>query len=183
MRRLLSLFAVTALSGSALSLGGCVVVHDTTPPVATCDLPTFTNSQTNYPEYHISAGQTTSVPAGDTAFLISSNGTGAYRLSWTDTTGASTCFTGLVTGNGPNELTGVAGLSGHELLQTRMNGQQVAFASIPGSTYDGVDVNNAHDPLYLDLYVNGTASRVYYVDGVTRLSSPSTSNLAAIRCP
>lgn len=184
MRRSLSILAMMFLSGSALSLGGCIVVHDHQTPAPTCNLPTFDNSQTSYDAYHISAGQTTSVPAGEAAFLISSNGTGGYRLSWTDTLGAATCFSGLITGNGAGELSGVQGLTGHEALERRRADQQVAFASVPGASYDGVDVQNAHDPLYLDLYINGTSSAgVYYVDGVTRLSSRSVSNLAAIRCP
>ncbi len=183
MPRLLPLFALTLLYGSALSLGGCIVVHDNTTHPVTCDLPAFDNANTPYLEYHVSANDTTTVPVGDAAYIITSNGVGSYRLSWTDTTGAATCFNGLITAIGPSELSGAAGVSGHEAVERRRADQQIAFASIPGATYDGVIFAAAHDPVYLDLYRNGVGSVVYFVDGVSRLATSSATNIAAIKSP
>ena len=180
--RLLPTLSLTLLTSSLLAAGGCTVVHNG-PVAVTCDLPAFDNAQSTYPIYHVSANQVADIPAGGYGFSVSSNGAGDYRLSWSDQGGAATCFTGLVTGNAAGSLTHVAGLTGHEATQVRRSGQQIAFASIPGASYDGVDFHSDRDPTYVDMYANGVGAFLYYVDGVTRFTSESTSNLAALYSP
>ncbi len=179
-----SLFAGALLLGGLLS--GCVVVHDhprPVTPVATCAVPTFDNFQGNYPAFGIAPGASTEISPGDSAFAMTANGNGTFRLTWSDTNGLSTCFTGLITGLTPFSTSQVSGFSGYETFQfNRAN--QIAFASIPGANVDGIDFFAAQDPVYIDAFAdNSAAVNIYFTSSATGLVSTTGANPAAFSSP
>src|SRR5437764_14251494 len=46
--------------------------------------------------YHVSAGAASELPAGDIGFVVTANGQGGYRLSWSDTPGSTAEFAGTI---------------------------------------------------------------------------------------
>ena len=186
MHRFSSLISRFAL-GSASLLGGCVVVHDNNhnqPVPNTCTVPAPVTYSSNFAAFHVLVNANSPViPAGDRAYAVTSNGTGTYRLAWTDNTGLSTCFSGRITGIDNFNAQQVTGLSGLETIQL-ISPNQIGFASIPGSTVDGVDFFAQQDPVYVDVYAdNSQAVSIYYTDGTTTLPETTGTNPAAFLSP
>src|SRR5690242_4404308 len=82
-----SILSTLAFSLSLLS--GCIVVHDNNPPPPPppppASEPMASLGPQGYPGYHVLAGASTSLPAGAIGYLVTANGQGGYRVTWTDT--------------------------------------------------------------------------------------------------
>lgn len=163
---------------------GCVVVRDNPPVVpATCQVPGPVTYTTNFELFHILGNASTAIPGGDRAYAITSNGQGTYRLTWSDTAGFSTCFTGRITGLDAFSTAQVTGFSGGEVIQL-ISPNQIGFASVPGSGVDGVDFFAMRDPIYVDVYADGSPSvNIYYTDGSTALVTATGRNPVAFSSP
>jgi hypothetical protein len=163
---------------------GCVVVHDNRPVVpATCQVPGPVTYTTNFELFHILGNAATAIPGGDRAYAVTSNGNGTYRLTWSDTAGFSTCFTGRITGLDAFNASQVTGFSGAETIQL-ISPNQIGFASVPNSAVDGVDFFAQRDPIYVDVYADGSPSvNIYYTDGSTSLVTATGRNPVAFSSP
>src|SRR5256885_5860502 len=108
--------------------------------------------------YHVSAGSASELPDGDLGFVITANGQGGYRVTWSDTYGSAAHFSGSITTDGYFDRSQVAGYSGAEYLTLSDDDRVITFDSTPGSYVDGVDLVSSTDPIYLDLTVDGSRS-------------------------
>ncbi|MCU1280922.1 MAG: hypothetical protein JWM53_4468 [bacterium] len=108
--------------------------------------------------YRVEANASAELPAGDLGFVITANGQGGYRVTWSDTYGSAASFTGYITTDGYFDGSQLRGYSGAEDIQLSADGGTVTFSSTPGSYVDGVDVVSSTDPIYLDLRVDGSRS-------------------------
>jgi len=106
----------------------------------------------------VEANASAELPAGDLGFVITANGNGGYRVTWSDTYGSAANFTGSITTDGYFDASQVRGYSGAEDIQLSADAGTVTFSSVPGSYVDGVDVVSSTDPIYLDLRVDGARS-------------------------
>jgi len=114
-------------------------------------------------------------------FGITSDGAGNYHIEWSDPTGASTCFTGLVTINDAFVGTPVAD-NGTD-IQLNDPGQ-LSFAGMPGSSTGAIDFNAGSDVVNLEAYTDVNAPiDVYYTDNTTGQVSLTASNVAAFQSP
>jgi len=186
MHRFNSLISVLTLASASL-LAGCIVVHDhnnNQPLPNTCSVPAPVVYSSNFPAFHVLVNANSPViPAGDGAYAVTSNGNGTYRLAWTDNTGLSSCFSGRITGIDNFNASQVTGLSGLETISL-IAPNQIGFASIPGSTVDGVDFFAQQDPIYVDVYDDNSQSvNIYYTDGTTTLPMTTGANPAAFLSP
>jgi hypothetical protein len=95
------------------------------------------------------------MPAGDLGFIITANGQGGYRVSWTDTAGSAAQFTGSISTDGQFDPSRTTQMTGYENLTLSPDLKTISFASTPGAAVDGVDMVPSTDPIYLDVYVDG----------------------------
>ncbi len=108
--------------------------------------------------YRVAPGASAELPAGDLGFVITANGQGGYRVTWSDTYGSAASFTGSITTDGYFDPSQLNGYSGAEDIQLSADDGTITFASTPGSNVDGVDLVSTTDPIYLDLRVDGSQS-------------------------
>jgi len=140
-----------------------------------CVIPTQAASTASYPLFRVVAGGSAAIPAGDVGFTVTANGTGGYRVAWSDQSGGGNCMTGIIRGQGGFDTNQTNKLSGSETVTADAN--EVRFASTPGTRVDGVDMVTLGDPLYLDAYLNGSLSnvRIYYQDATAGLTTASSN--------
>src|SRR4051812_16621064 len=50
--------------------------------------------------YRVESNASAELPAGDLGFVITANGQGGYRVTWSDTYGSAAAFTGYITTDG-----------------------------------------------------------------------------------
>ena len=110
------------------------------------------------PGYRVAANAASELPGGDLGFVVTANGAGGYRVTWSDTLGSAASFTGAITTDGAFDPSQVRGYSGAEDIQVAADGGSLTFSSTPGSAIDGVDLVSSTDPIYLDLRVDGSRS-------------------------
>ena len=108
--------------------------------------------------YRVQSNASAELPAGDLGFIVTANGQGGYRITWSDTYGSAASFTGYITTDGYFDASQVRGYSGAEDIQIAADAGTVTFSSTPGSYVDGVDVVSSTDPIYVDLRVDGSRS-------------------------
>jgi hypothetical protein len=106
--------------------------------------------------YHVRANASAGLPDGDLGFIVTANGQGGYRLSWSDTLASTAHFSGSAHTDGVFDLRQLQGATGYENLTVSSDNSTVYFDSVPGASLDGVDLVPSNDPLYLDLEVNGS---------------------------
>ena len=121
------------------------------------------------PGYHVSAGSASELPAGDLGFVITANGSGGYRLTWSDTLGSAAHFSGTITCDTTFDPTQLRGYSGYENIDLSSDDTVISFDSVPGNQLDGVDLVSGSDPIYLDLLVDGVHSgfSIYFTGAYT----------------
>jgi hypothetical protein len=151
-----------------LVASGCVVApdpyYDPSPgpapaphPAPQLDAPRPLGDQAMY-GYRVQSNASAELPAGDLGFVVTANGQGGYRVTWSDTYGSSAYFQGVITTDGYFDVHQVRGYSGAEDIQIAGDARSITFASTPGSYVDGVDLVSSTDPIYLDLFVDGSRS-------------------------
>jgi hypothetical protein len=106
--------------------------------------------------YHVSAGAASALPDGDIGYVVTANGQGGYRVSWSDTYGSPAHFSGTITTDGVFDPSQFSGLSGAEYLSMSADQRTISFDSVPGSNFDGVDLVSSTDPIYVDATVDGS---------------------------
>ena len=125
--------------------------------------------------YRVAANASAELPAGDLGFVVTANGQGGYRITWSDTYASAASFTGSLTTDGAFDPLQLHGYSGAESVQLSADAGTVTFSSTPGSYVDGVDLVSSTDPIYLDLRVDGSRSGF----GIYFTGAESHSNLNA----
>jgi hypothetical protein len=135
--------------------------------------------------YRVEANASAELPAGDLGFVITANGQGGYRVTWSDTYGSAANFTGYLTTDGYFDASQVRGYSGAEQIQMSADAGTVTFSSTPGSYVDGVDVVSSTDPIYLDLRVDGsrTGFGIYFTGAESGAQLSSAYNPVAFTSP
>jgi hypothetical protein len=108
--------------------------------------------------YHVSANAASELPAGDIGFVITANGQGGYRLTWSDTLASTAEFAGSITCDSTFDASQLKGYSGYETITLSSDNRVITFDSVPGNSLDGVDLVSGSDPIYVDLTVNGVHS-------------------------
>jgi hypothetical protein len=114
--------------------------------------------------YRVLSNASAELPAGDLGFVVTANGQGGYRVTWSDTYGSAANFQGVITTDGYFDASQVRGYSGAESIQISPDRGSITFASTPTSYVDGVDLVSSTDPIYLDLFVDGarTGFGIYF---------------------
>jgi hypothetical protein len=135
--------------------------------------------------YRVAAGASAELPAGDIGFVVTANGQGGYRLTWSDTYGSAANFQGLITTDGQFDPSQVRGYSGAEALTIGADYRSISFSSTPGAAVDGVDLVSSTDPIYFDLYVDGarTGFSIYFTGAETGTLVSSAYNPVAFTSP
>src|SRR4051794_31389045 len=135
--------------------------------------------------YRVESGAAAELPAGDLGFVITANGQGGYRVTWSDTYGSAAAFTGYITTDGYFDPYQVRGYSGAENIELSADQGMITFGSTPGSYVDGVDLVSSTDPIYLDLRVDGerTGFGVYFTGAESGAQLSSDYNPVAFTSP
>lgn len=162
--RHLSKIAMVVLVGAAAS--GCIVTTDPAPapgpgpapapaptPAPALDAPQAMGFQRML-GYHVMANASSTLPSGDLGFVITANGNGGYRITWSDTLGSAAHFSGVATTDGSFDPSQVRYYSGYETIGISSDARTVTFESTPGQNVDGVDLVSTTDPIYLDVAVD-----------------------------
>jgi len=137
-----------------VAAGGCIVeTHNPPPPDLDAPRPLGVAQMIGY---RVAANASAVLPAGDLGYVITANGLGAYRVSWSDTFGSSALFSGSITTDGAFDATQLHGLSGFEDITLSADGGTINFSSTPGANLDGVDLVSSTDPIYVDMRVDGS---------------------------
>ncbi len=166
-RLLFSLLSLSVLSG------GCIIVDHSNPP--TCPIPTQAAYQGLYPQYNVLANASTSLGAGDIGFLLTTNGMLDYRLAFVDTINSPACFTGIV--RSKNNVISVSNPGGRFIFPDVATGNgEVRFALEPGASVAGLDFAVGQSPIYLDLFIDGSAvgTQILYTDAGSGLQGQET---------
>jgi hypothetical protein len=172
--RHLSKIAMVLTVGLATS--GCFVATDPAPVQTTGPTGPVTNPTPvvydapvalgleGMPGYHVLANGSSSLPSGDLGFVITANGAGGYRVTYSDTLGSAAHFSGVITTDGTFDPNQVQYYSGAEYITLSSDYRTITFDSTPGSAVDGVDLVSSTDPIYLDLMVDGahTGFGIYF---------------------
>src|SRR4051812_17977397 len=106
--------------------------------------------------YRVRAGASAALPDGDLGYVVTANGQGGYRVTWTDTYGTTARFSGSISTDGSFDPAQLQKFSGYENLYLSDDLRTVYFDSVPGAALDGVDVVSSTDPIYLDATVDGS---------------------------
>ena len=192
MRNLTKLALVLAI---ALPAAGCIVAGDPGPshghdpgpapaPTPALDAARPLGAQ-GMLGYRVDAGAAAELPAGDLGFVITANGQGGYRITWSDTYGSAAAFTGYITTDGYFDPTQLRGYSGAEDIQMSADQGMITFGSTPGSYVDGVDLVSSTDPIYLDLRVDNarTGFGIYFTGAESGAQLASDYNPVAFTSP
>jgi hypothetical protein len=179
----LTLSGLTVIAALA---SGCVVVRDPGPGPGNLIEPLVSLGPTNYPGYRVLAGAATSIPGGEIGYLVTANGQGGYRVTWTDTINSPAQFSGTITVDGTIDKNAAQthGFSGQETL-VFSGDNQITFTSIPGNDVDGVDLVSSTDPIYLDAKINGShvGVNIFFTGATTRAVNESAQNPVAFTSP
>lgn len=137
------------------------------------------------PGYHVLANASAGLPDGDLGYMITANGEGGYRITWTDTLGSAAHFSGSITTDGQFYPSSVQGYSGAEYLTLSTDGGTITFDSTPGTYVDGVDLVSSTDPIYLDLQVDGARAgfSIYFTGGESGAELTSAYDPVAFTSP
>ena len=188
-------FAVrlSGLAGLALVASGCIVHHDDPYNPGPPSYPYLDGSgrpapSSSTPGYHVLANAATSIPGGDIGFLVTANGQGGYRITYTDTLGSAAYFHGSVFTDG--EFESYSNFHGLRYLTPSDSGptgrpSRLDFSSQAFSSVDGLDLVSSTDPIYVDLLINGTTAgvRIFFTDAETGLVSVSAINPVSFTSP
>lgn len=164
---------------------GCIVVDNRNPNPG----PTPTNEPAvtlaGYPGYRVRANASASIPGGDIGYIVTANGQGGYRLTWTDTVASTAIFSGSVTVlGGIFDRTQTTTFSGQEAVDFTGD-NQVVFQSIPTNAVHGIDMVTTADPIVVDAKIGDLNSgvRIYFTGAQTGLLSTSAYNPVAFSSP
>lgn len=178
----------------ALAASGCIVEHDPGPydgpapapapapaPSPAVDAAEPMGAQAML-GYHVLANGSAALPDGDLGFVVTANGGGGYRITWSDTLGSAADFSGTITTDG--YFQSVQPYSGEEYIDTP-DSSTVTFESQPGTYVDGVDVVSSTDPIYVDLLVDGShyGFSIYFTGGETGTLQTAAYNPVAFTSP
>jgi hypothetical protein len=182
------------LAGIALTASGCWPHDDIYHPTGGGGSYPYLNGSgrsappSTTPGYHVFANATTSIPGGKMGFLITANGTGGYRITWTDTLGSGAYFHGSAFSD--TEFEQYSNYHGLQYLTPSGAGprglpNRLDFSSQAGSGVDGLDLVAATDPIYVDLLINGSSTgvQIYFTDAQTNQVSVATVNPVAFTSP
>jgi hypothetical protein len=177
----------------ALSTTGCFVAADpapySPPPTTTGPAPALDAPRplglAHLAGYRVEPNASAELPAGDLGFVITANGQGGYRVTWSDTYGSAAGFTAYLTTDGYFDASQVRGYSGAEDIQMSADAGTVTVSSTPGSYVDGIDVVSSTDPIYLDLRVDGarTGFGIYFTGAESGAQLSSDYNPVAFTSP
>jgi hypothetical protein len=120
--------------------------------------------------YIVKGNAQTTIPGGQAGFLLTANLVGGWRLTWTDTTGAQTCFNGIVYA-ASGAFSQLAPLTDGIDLTTDAQGA-LRFASAPGTAVHGFDFlasGGATDTVTIDTRVGDGAAQIFYTDKASNL--------------
>jgi|GEM_PF-2800353 len=140
-----------------------------------CPLPSRAAYQGLYPQYSVKANASTSLGAGDIGFLLTTNGMLDYRLAFVDTIDSPACFAGIVRSN--NNVVDVRDPGGSFVFPNVRSGDgEVRFSLAPGASVAGLDIAVGQAPIYLDLFIDGSAAgtQILYTDADSGLQSRQT---------
>ena len=191
MRNLLRL---GLLIGLGFGTTGCIVAGDPgpyhggggppPPPAPALDVARPLGAQQML-GYRVAANASSELPAGDLGFVITANGLGGYRVTWSDTYGSAATFSGTITTDGYFDPSQLSGYSGAEDIQLSPDDSTISFASQPGSYVDGVDLVSSTDPIYLDLRVDGAPDgfSIYFTGAESGALLTSDYNPVAFTSP
>lgn len=176
-----------ALMGTGCIVAGDPGYHDhgpPPPPAPALDAARPLGAQA-MPGYRVEANASAELPAGDLGFVITANGQGGYRVTWTDTYGSAATFTGTIWTDGYFDPSQLYGYSGAEDIQLSADQSTITFGSTPGSYVDGVDMVSSTDPIYLDLQVDSARSGfgIYFTGGESGALLTSDYNPVAFTSP
>jgi len=135
--------------------------------------------------YRVQANASAGLPAGDLGFVVTANGQGGYRVTYSDTYGSAAHFQGVITTDGQFDPSQVRGFTGYENVTLSTDLGTITFSSTPGSNLDGVDLVSSTDPIYLDLYVDGSHSGfgIYFTGAETGAQLSAAYNPVAFTSP
>jgi hypothetical protein len=163
----LNLIALASLC--SLAATGCIVVPQDPPPPAQQPTPVVVpptpTPALDAPQrlgllgmsgYHVRAGASAELPAGDIGYVVTANGSGGYRITWSDTYGSAAQFSGTITTDGTFDPNQLQHFSGGENITVSSDLRTIYFDSVPGAVLDGVDLVSSTDPIYLDAAVDGS---------------------------
>ncbi len=181
----------------AFSATGCVVAPDpgpspgggNPPPPAPAPAPALDAARPLGVQqmlgYRVQANASSELPAGDLGFVVTANGAGGYRVTWSDTYGSAASFTGTITTDGYFDPAQLHGYSGAENIALSADEGTITFSSTPGSYVDGVDLVSSTDPIYLDLQVDGARSGfgIYFTGAESGALLTSDYNPVAFTSP
>ncbi len=135
--------------------------------------------------YRVLPNASAELPAGDLGFVVTANGQGGYRVTWSDTYGSAANFQGVITTDGYFDVNQVRGYSGAESIYVSSDARSISFSSTPGANVDGVDLVSSTDPIYVDLTVDGARSGfgIYFTGGESGGQLNSAYNPVAFTSP
>ena len=120
------------------------------------DEPAFALGAQNVLGYHVLAQGSTGIPGGDIGFLVTANGQGGYRVSFTDTEGSPANFNGTITCDTTFDPTQLSPFGGANAELTAPN--RIDFNGVPGASLEGVDMVSQTDPIYFSGFIDGSAN-------------------------
>ncbi len=169
-RHLAPLFALSLLAGC--------VVH--TGPGGQSE-PVVSLGPSAAPGYHVLANGSTVIPGGDIGYAFTANGGGGYQVSFTDTLGSASVFSGSLTTDGTFSQLLVTGEVA--IQQTAPN--ELDFSGVPGSTLFSFSAVSSTDPVYLSANIDGSGSDVaiYFTGASTALVQTAAFNPVAFTSP
>jgi hypothetical protein len=184
-------FLLLACTAIITTVTGCIVEPapvDSGPPVHHSPPPADVAVSLGVQQmlgYHVSAGSDSELPAGDIGFVVTANGQGGYRLTWSDTLGSTAEFSGTLTCDSSFDPNQVKGYSGYETITLSPDNRVLTFDSVPGAQLDGVDLVSGSDPIYADLTVNGVHSgfSIYFTGAESHLLLTSAYDPVAFTSP
>jgi hypothetical protein len=135
--------------------------------------------------YHVRANASATIPDGDIGYLITSNGTGGWRIAWVDTANSPAQFQGTVTTDTAFDPQSTFKLAGTETV-TFTSTNRIDFGSVPGATVNGVDFAvTGPDVIYVDLTVEGGRSGfgIFFTGATTGQVLDSPDNPVAFTSP
>jgi hypothetical protein len=174
-----------------LIVSGCIVVDNSQnpppqnppPQVSYTPGPASPLGQQQLLGYHVLANGSATMPGGELGFLVTANGQGGYRVTWTDTNSGSESFSADLTTDGTFDLKQLQRYNGAEHVNV-VSASHLQIDSVPGSAVHGVDLVSSTDPIYLDLRIDGDRSpSIYYPDATTNAQALSGYDPVAFTSP
>jgi hypothetical protein len=155
LRTLSSLSFLSVVATLSLGVAGCFGVRHGGDGGSALDVARPLGVQ-GMPGYRVRANAASELPANDRGFIITANGNGGYRVTWSDFSGSLAQYSGTISTDGQFDPTQLSDFSGNENVALAADGRSFTFDSTPGSALDGVDMVSSTDPIYLDAMVDGS---------------------------